>query len=541
MSCNSGDPGRMTRVPMWRRVFATIATGGALMLAGCAAQLPKVERPPETALTAPADAPLMRAARQAAPPPESGRSGVWPLMQGSYALDARLAMIEQAQRSIDVQSYLVADDSTGRPILRALRDAARRGVRVRLLLDDLYTVDLDRLLLGLAAEPNVEVRLFNPFVTARASSGRRLLALGLDFGRLNHRMHNKLFLVDGAFAIIGGRNLADEYFLRGAQNNFIDFDVILAGPSVAELSGWFDVYWNHPFVHPVDEVVRAAGEFVPPAALARQSFDAATRDDPRPDPPMAPDFFGVLPFSAGLARHDLHFLPAEVSTYADSPNKIDPANFSVPVDDTLTHRFLQMLGDAHREAFLFSPYFVPGREALQRIAQLRHDGVAVRVVTNTLAVSDEPLVNVRLERHQRELLKMGVELYELSSNRLKLDTTLKGLLGTSTGRLHAKIAFLDRREVMVGSMNLDPRSARINTEVGAYITSPRLAEIVLGAFKVDAMAGVYQVKLRPDDAGVQWFAVDADKPEQLDIDPDTSLWQRIRLTILSLLVPESQL
>ncbi|MEP7102758.1 MAG: phospholipase D family protein, partial [Burkholderiales bacterium] len=465
----------------------------------------------------------------------------WPLLQASYALDARLAMIENARTSLDLQYYLIADDSTGRPLLRALRDAAARGVRVRLLVDDLYTADLDRLLLGLAATPNVEVRLFNPFVTERGSSTRRLLALALDFKRLNHRMHNKLFVADGVLAIVGGRNLADEYFLRGAQNNFIDFDVMLTGSAVTELGGWFDLYWNSTAVYPVQAIVRAAGHAPAPPEVDRAVFDDVTRDDARPDVPMAPDYFGGPAFSTGLARHTLQFIPAQTYAFADSPSKIDPANNSISIDDTLTHRFLLQLSDTRSEAVLFSPYFIPGKEALARIAKLRADGVKVGIVTNSLAVSDEPLVSVGLERHQIALLKLGVDLYELSSNRLKLDRTLKGLLGASTGRLHAKIGFLDRETVLVGSMNLDPRSASINTEIGVRIESPRLAEMVLAAFKVDALAGVYQVRLRPNGAGVRWIAVDADSPEVLDVDPDTSVWQRVRLMLLSFFIPESQL
>jgi cardiolipin synthase C len=521
------------------RLLPLLAVLLAALLTGCAGVLPQTARNPSTTLVAPPDAPLAAAARDAKIPPD--RSGVWPLLQASYALDARLAMIEHARVSLDLQYYLVADDSTGRPILRALRDAAARGVRVRLLVDDLYTADLDRLLLGLAATPNVEVRLFNPFVTERDSSTRRLLALALDFKRLNHRMHNKLFIADGVMAIVGGRNLADEYFLRGTLGNFIDFDLMLTGSAVPELSHWFDLYWNGTAVYPVQAIARATGH--PPGTddAARAVFDDVTRADPRPDVPMAPDFFGAPAFSTGLAQRTLQFLPAETFTFADSPNKIDPANNSIATSDTLTHRFLLQLSDTQQEAVLFSPYFIPGNDALARIGKLRADGVAVRVVTNSLAVSDEPLVSVGLERHQIPLLKMGVDLYELSSNRLKLDRTLKGLLGTSTGRLHAKIGFLDRQTVLVGSMNLDPRSASINTEIGVRVESPKLAEMVLAAFKVDALAGVYQVKLRPSGAGVRWIAVDADSPEELDVDPDTSVWLRLRLMLLSLFVPESQL
>ncbi|MES2992837.1 MAG: phospholipase D family protein [Pseudomonadota bacterium] len=512
----------------------------AALLTGCAGALPpQTERPASRMLIAPADAPLAQAAREAGIAP--GESGVWPLLQASYALDARLAMIEHATTSLDLQYYLIGDDSTGRLILRALRDAAARGVRVRLLVDDLYTVDMDRLFLGLAATPNIEVRLFNPFVTERRSSSRRLLALALDFKRLNHRMHNKLFIADGVMAIVGGRNLADEYFLRGTQGNFIDFDLTMTGEAVTELGHWFDLYWNSTPVYPVQDVTRAAGLAPEAPETARALFDDVTRDDPRPDVPMAPDFFGGPAFSTGLAQRSLSFLPAKADAYADSPDKIDPANFSIAVDDTLTHRFLLQLSEAENEVVLFSPYFIPGAAALAQIGRLRARDVPVRVVTNSLAVSDEPLVSVGLNRHQLVLLKMGVDLYELSSNRLKLDRTMKGLLGTSTGRLHAKLGFVDRRVVLVGSMNLDPRSSKINTEIGVRIDNPKLADMVLAAFKVDTLAGVYQVKLRPHGQGVRWVAIDADSPEELDVDPDTSLWLRLRLMLLSLLVPESQL
>ena len=511
----------------------------ATLLVGCAGVLPQIERVPSTTLAAAADTPLASIARDAGVP--LGRSGVWPLLQAGYALDARLALIENARTSLDLQYYLIADDSTGRLILRALRDAALRGVRVRLLIDDLYTIDMDRLLLGLAAYPNVELRLFNPFITARDSSLRRLLALAGDFKRLNHRMHNKLFVADGAVAIVGGRNLADEYFLRSAQGNFIDFDLLLTGPVVPELSGWFDLYWNSEQVYPAASVVQAAGRASMEAEEARTVFEAATAADPQPAAPSATDVFGAPPLRSALAQRRFRFLAAESHAYADSPDKIDSAHHSIATEDTLTHRFLLLLGDAQSEVHLFSPYFIPGAEALARIGELRGRDVSVRVVTNSLAVSDEPLVSIGLERHRLDLLKMGVELYELSSERLKLDRTLRGLLGTSTGRLHAKLGIVDRSTVLVGSMNLDPRSSTINTEIGVRVASPALAEMVLAGFKVDTMAGVYQVKLRPDGEGMRWVAVDGERTEELDVDPDTSLWQRLRLMLLSLFVPESQL
>ncbi|HEY4067721.1 MAG TPA: phospholipase D family protein [Burkholderiaceae bacterium] len=517
----------------------TLACFGGL-LGGCAGVLPQqVERPRSTALVAPPTAPLAEIAHD--PIIEPGSSGVWPLLQASYALDARLALIEHATTSLDLQYYLIGDDATGRVILRALRDAALRGVRIRLLVDDLYTTDMDHLLLGLAAYPNVEVRLFNPFVSARDSSLLRLMALARDFKRLNHRMHNKLFIADGTLAIVGGRNLADEYFLRGTQGNFIDFDLLLAGEVVPHLAGWFDLYWNSPYVYPVRDIAAASGRVLLSDDATRARFESSTANEHRPDPPLAPDSFGAPAISYGLAQGRLLFLNAPSTAFADSPSKIDSANAPMTDEETLTHRFLQQLSTSRSEITMFSPYFIPGNEALRRIAKLRADGVNVKVVTNSLAVSDEPLVSIGLERHQIELLKMGVELYELSSERLKLDSTLKGLLGTSTGRLHAKMAFIDRQIALVGSMNLDPRSASINTEIGVRVVSPVLTEMVFEAFKVGELAGVYQVKLREHNLGVHWVAIDGEKTDERDIDPDTSLWQRMRLLVLSWFVPESQL
>ena len=542
MTCSCAERPAHRSTTHWPRGLAALLTAlMVLWLAGCASPLPVVERTPSRALTAPAESALARIAADAAIAP--GQSGVWPLLQAEFALDARLAAIHAATTSIDLQYYLIADDSIGRSILRALRDAALRGVRVRLLIDDLYTADMDRLLLGLAATPNAEVRLFNPVMTARDSTGRRLLATLREFKRLNHRMHNKLFIADGAVAVLGGRNLADEYFLRGVQGNFIDFDLLCIGAVVEPLEGWFDLYWNSTVVYPVQAIAQAASiEPLPPADTLRARFEAATRGDGEAQITIADaDVFGAPGFSLALAQRRFRFLPAEAVAYADSPDKITPESHSIAASDTLAHRFLNVLAEAHDEVFLFSPYFIPGPDVLARLRALRAGEVSVRVVTNSLAVSDEPLVFVGLQRHQIELLTMGVELYELSSTRLKLDTTLRKLLGSSTGRLHAKLGFIDRKTVLVGSMNLDPRSANLNTEIGVRVDSPALAAMVLSGFKVAEMAGAYRVQLKPDGAGVRWLAVNADTTEELEVDPDTSLWQRLRVMLISVFVPESQL
>ena len=506
------------------------------LLAGCASTLPAGERPHSTAWVASSDAPLAMVAQDAGI--AAGQSGVFPLPQAAFALDARLALIANARVSLDLQYYVIANDGIGHIILRGLRDAAQRGVRVRLLIDDLHTTGMDRLLLGLAAHPNVELRLFNPFASSRQSSLSRVLSLAADFGRLNHRMHNKLFIADGRVAIVGGRNLANEYFLRGTEGNFIDFDLLVTGAVLPQLNASFDLYWNSEHAYPVQTIAESPDT----ADRLRATFETSTHPENTPAPPPAADLYGRPPFSTALAKHRVPLIAADGRAYADSPDKVDPEHHAAAAADTVTQRFLTVLGSARSDILLFSPYFIPGMEAIERLRAARVAGVRVRVVTNSLAVSDEPLVNIGYLNHQHQLLTMGVELYELSSTRLKRDSAMRELLGSSVGRLHAKMGLLDHRTVLVGSMNIDPRSARINTEIGLAFDSPQLAEMILAAFRVDELAGVYRVRLGSDGVGVRWNAVNAGaSDDEMDTDPDTSVWQRLKSSVMSWFVPEEQL
>jgi phosphatidylserine/phosphatidylglycerophosphate/cardiolipin synthase-like enzyme len=517
-----------------RLLLVTLVLG---FLAGCASLPSGVERVPSKMLAAPADAPLARVAADAGIP--FGLSGFWPMPQSSFALDARLALIRSARSSIDLQYYLIGNDTIGRLILRELRDAAARGVRVRLLVDDLYTQGLDPLLLGLAAHDHVEVRLFNPFVSGRSWALGRFIAFAGDFRRLNHRMHNKLFIADGAMAVAGGRNLADEYFFRSREANFLDMDLLIAGDLVSRLSAFFDRYWNSEQAYPLHSIVAP----YQPRAELQDDFEDRTAGptDPATLPPAGADYYGAPPFSAALGQRRFRFVIAEAGAHADSPDK---ARADAAVDersDTVTSHFMGFLRDAKQEALLFSPYFIPGDTGLKRMNELRSRGVQVRVVTNAMGTSDEPLVNLGYERYRRQMLGMGVQLYEISSSRLTRDPTLKSVLGSSRGRLHAKMAFIDRCLVLVGSMNMDPRSAYTNTEIGIGIKSPDLAKLILDVYRADGFNGVYQVQLKPDGSGVQWVGRDDDGEEVLADEPDIGLWQRFKLWLMYKFVPEDLL
>ena len=363
-----------------RAVAALSALVLSLLMCGCASLPSVVERPVATSIAAPADAPLPALARELAIPP--GQSALRSIPMPHHALAARLELIARAQSSLDLQTYHIADDATGRLLLRALRDAAERGVRVRLLVDDFHTEGLDELLLGLAAHPGAEVRLFNPFAYGRDASPVRLWQFLTDFGRLNHRMHNKLFVADGVFAIAGGRNLADDYFLRSARSNFIDFDLLAAGALVPELSRPFDAYWNSERVYPLQAV---AGNHLD-AAQRRARFEQRTAGDTRGSVP------GLSEVAAGNAlrpRPDpsdeglFGFFIAPAGAFADAPVKLRNDSYE-PGADSVTGRLIRLLAtEAKSEVILARPTSCPDASAW------RICGSCVRAVS-TCASSPTP-------------------------------------------------------------------------------------------------------------------------------------------------------
>jgi putative cardiolipin synthase len=522
------------------------ALGALGALGGCASLPPPVPRPESHAIAAPADAPLPTLARTLAIPNRLSAARPMPLPQD--ALNARLAMIAQARTAIDLQTYHLADDSIGRLMLRGLRDAAARGVRVRLLLDDFYTTGMDDLLLGLAAHPNVEVRLFNPFAGARGWALGRLLQLAGDFSRLNHRMHNKLLVADGAFGLAGGRNLADDYFVRSKHGNFIDFDLLLAGAIVPQLAAHFDTYWNSERVWPIHAVARSRLE----GEELRTYFDLATAPSIVQEPvgaplprtssshadPLSPD--ALRPPREAPQRGHLGFFIAPAVTHADPPVKRrgDP---DAPDRNTVAAELLDILGQARQEVLMVSPYFVPGRVGMDSIRRLRERGVAVGLVTNATGSSDEPVVSLGYERHRIEMLRLGVRLYEVSSAQLKRDETLRTVLGSSTGRLHAKMGFIDRRLFLAGSLNLDARSALINTEIGVGVESPELVKALLDFYRLESSTGVYELKLQADGHGIRWVGLRDGREVSEDTEPEYDTWLRFKLWLWSLVVSEELL
>jgi cardiolipin synthase C len=512
------------RTPVFLRSFALLLM---VALAGCASLPPVPQRAESKAITGTRDTLLGRLASASLDGSGPGESGFRLLPAGDFAFDARIALARRAERSLDVQYYQIQRDSIGLQFLRELRDAAGRGVRVRLLVDDLYTAGEDELFRTFAAMPNVEVRLFNPLPSRGTTLAGRLLFSLHEFTRINHRMHNKLFIADNRFSVSGGRNMADEYFMRSAQANFIDMDVIAAGPVVRELSGVFDRYWNSDYAYPVQSVVALQMD----TAAAQRRFDELAKNPAPVFESTTGDPFGLATVEFELLAGQLTLTFANASVFADAPEKIVRKDRDENLA-TVTRSTLEAFAGARSEVIVASPYFIPGPLGLKLLQEAIDHHVRVVVLTNALGATDEPLVHWRYARYRRELLKMGVEIYELSPS-LTRDVGNFGDFRKSFGRLHAKVAMIDRHTLFIGSMNLDNRSAWSNTEAGLLIDSVELSQAAYSLFDKDKGASVYRLRLATDGETIEWVSTGRNGKEiVLRDEPDNNWLLRLKMFLL---------
>jgi putative cardiolipin synthase len=507
------------------------------MLMGCASLPGEVQRPPSQARTDVQATRLAAVAGASLPDGSRPLSGVRLLPAGDQAFEALIALARAADQTIDAQYYLVADDASGLQLLRELRDAAARGVRVRLLVDDLDAAGEDVLLAGLAAHPNIEVRMFNPLPVRSGSVGTRVLFSLHEFSRINRRMHNKLFVADNLFAVSGGRNIADAYFDRSAPANFIDMDLLSTGPVVRELSKVFDRYWNSEHAYPIQSL---AGPGLG-ADAARRQFDAALQQAGAAElPPVARDVFGQGGVGAQLAGGRVALHAASVRVIADGPGKAAAASARSAAAGAVMNGNLELLQSARSEVLVASPYFVPDERTLDVLRQASAEGVRVSIMTNSLATTDAPLVHFGYARYRDALLRMKVALYELMPGAGRQDDSAGEWHG-SLGRLHAKLAVVDQRWLYIGSMNMDHRSAHCNTEIGLIVDSPELAGEVASLLEREQLSRSYRVRLVSEPRRLQWVAQEGEKQVVLRTEPVLNWGRQLRLSVLSMFVSEDLL
>ncbi|KAF1023407.1 MAG: Cardiolipin synthase C [Paracidovorax wautersii] len=450
-------------------------------------------------------------------------------------------MIEAAQKTLDIQYYAIHADTTTDALMQALRDAAARGVRIRILLDDLNTAGSNAQVLQLALVPGIEVRLFNPLPGSRQSQALRLLDALHDFNRIQRRMHNKIFVADNSIAITGGRNLGETYFGRGNASHFVDVDVLAAGPIVADLSRSFDQYWNNHLSYPVQSL-KSRSDI---EALARPASRLAVTGNDLPPGEGEPSNDGgreaerraVAERARGFDLRQLKLTWAPALMLVDQPDKLDPEHEGSQ-EPTTIDGLMDLMRRAQEDLLIVSPYFVPGPQMMAVFGELRRRGVRIRVLTNSLASNDAPVAHVGYARYRKALLALGIELYEMRAEQPRRIRGL-GTSGSELASLHAKVLVMDGQVIVVGSMNLDLRSYLQNSEVALVIRSRTLAAQATRAVEPTLGSGAYRLELR--DGQLIWHAPAGMAAPTGWGEPDASVPLQLMLKIIGPFAPDEML
>ncbi|MEJ8850859.1 phospholipase D family protein [Variovorax rhizosphaerae] len=506
-----------------------------VLLAGGCASLPEGYERTETHALEDTASTALGLAGQDALRAHAGQSGCRALPGGVDALAVRMLLAEVAERSLDVQYYIWRDDLTGRLFANALLRAADRGVRVRVLIDDVGTRSNDETLLALDAHPNIEIRVFNPV----ASRSFRVLGMLGDFARINRRMHNKVFVADNQRAVLGGRNIADEYFNASSDLAFGDLDVLTLGPVVAEASRAFDAYWNAPASLPITALMgrQAAASKLDTLRATLAAYVEAQQDTAYVRHARST---GAQIVAAGTG--DVFWGRAQV--FVDDPDKITRA----PEDDKghLLPQLHRIGVQLRSELLIVSPYFVPGEAGVASLTGLVGQGVRVTVLTNSLAASDVGAVHAGYKRYREALVDGGVRLYELKPDAIAHVDAKAGdrPIGSSRASLHAKTFVLDQRAVFIGSLNLDPRSVQLNTEIGVICESEAMARDMAGQLTRGIDKVAWRVERSTGAGGsarLVWTESTATGTMQYRDEPGVSAWRQLGIWFLGLLPIESQL
>ncbi|CAH1531086.1 Cardiolipin synthetase [Vibrio owensii] len=443
----------------------------------------------------------------------------YPLNQGNDALLGRIALIESAEKSLDLQYYIYRSDETSQLITWRLYEAAKRGVRVRLLLDDMQKRN-DAGMAELNAHPNIEIRLFNPHQYRDA----RVFALASDFERLNRRMHNKALIADSVSAIVGGRNIGNEYFSFESNVEFGDFDVMLFGEVVTQTADQFDLYWNSIYAVPMEWIVPEADKVADRAIQAQvRTLELEEKFS------TGPYNFKELDLYEELQQGNLKLYWGKGEVWFDLPDKIATQK------SQLIANLGELLENVDSSFVLISPYFVPTESGTKALTDAAKRGIDITIVTNSLASNDVLAVHGWYAKYREDLVKAGIKLWEVkASAKIKSKWSLTG---SSRASLHAKLMMIDENKLFVGSMNWDPRSAELNTEMAVVIEQPEYVQKQQSVLPEQLKENAYQVVLK--DGDIAWL--DLETGEVFDSEPEASVWRKMGAWFSGILPIEDQL
>lgn len=518
----------------FRRLFPVAAVLAIYLITGACATLPRdFEQPVSYAYVDTQDTRLARDFSQETAANQE-KSGFYLLSNGLDAFVARAGLARAAERCIDVQYYLLHDDLTGYLFINELYKAADRGIRVRLLVDDM---DLGGRDLGAAvmdSHPKIEVRLFNPF------SRKWFRATQLVIGRLpvHRRMHNKSFTVDNQVTIVGGRNIGNEYFEANPDLDYSDLDVMGIGPVVRKVSDSFDLYWNSELAYPAT-VLRGRPPTTEQIKDQRKKLDAFAAEQENSDYMVS---LRTSDLAWKMRQGNVDFIWGHAEVLYDQPEKI--TNRFEEKKYHLSTQLTPHFDALQEEVILISPYFAPGKEGVSFLKALSQRGVRVRILTNSLSSNDVQIVHAGYAKYRKKMLEAGIELYELNKDLNKDERKAKeGPHNSAKASLHAKSFVLDRRQVFIGSLNLDPRAVEFNTEIGIMLKSKVMAGGMANWFDANIDRVAFRLELTGDNGKerIVWHGMEGGRPVTYHKDPYTSIWERFKIDFLSLLPIESQL
>jgi putative cardiolipin synthase len=512
--------------------FVALVLFSCLWLAGCATTIPTVQdRTVSTALADPQETELGKFF-QSEMEAHLGQSGVVLVPTGEWGFRARAGLANQAEKTIDVQYYIWETDTAGSILAERILRAADRGVRVRMLLDHVTTKDTDFKFAQVAQHPNIEIRLFNPFV----NRGFRGLEFLFSLERLNHRMHNKAFIVDNAIAIVGGRNIGDNYFGVDSAANFRDLDLAVVGPVVQDVSRSFDKYWNSEFAVPISAIIEerlSEDEFQEKKAKLYRWVDEV-KDYPYPIDTTS----DVVMAKLEEVRGDFIWAPAKA--LYDEPDKLETK------EEELADHLILLGKEKEHEVMIEAAYVIPGPEGVERTRLNKERGIPQRLLTNSLATNDVAAAHAGYAKYRPDLIRNGLELYELRPDASSVKNNWSLLAGRSKASLHTKAFVVDRELVIIGSINVDPRSIALNTEVVILVESPELAAQVLeymdeGVRPENSYRVILETSAETGSERLVWVTEIDGEEVRYYSEPEVGLWRRFGTWFMGLLPIEKHL